>query len=210
MRLGVGDEVELFDGAGSAFRGKIVAVSGDRVEVLAVEEAKSPPARRRLVAAAAAPKGDRLDWMVEKAVELGVDKLVLFRSRRSVTDPALAKVERLRRRVIEACKQCGRNRLPALESGGTFEQAIAAAPEGSIRLLACPEGAGPGAWPSLETAGEVWIAIGPEGGFEPAEASFAASLGWTRVSLGERILRVETAVLASAAILAFRLGMDAS
>ena len=111
-----GDLVELFDGQGFATLARVVEVGKDRVELIAEGE-PIPEARPRcsLTLATAIPKGDRFDWLVEKATEIGVGRLIPLVTERSVVDPRESKLERLRRTIIEACKQSGRNRLMTLE-----------------------------------------------------------------------------------------------
>src|SRR4051812_23439804 len=111
-RLGPGDVVEVFDGRGTALRAEVAGVGRDRVE-LAVRGGPLPDrvAPCLLTLATAVPKADRFDWLVEKATELGVARLVPLRTERSVVDPRATKLDRLRRAIIEAAKQCGRNRL---------------------------------------------------------------------------------------------------
>jgi 16S rRNA (uracil1498-N3)-methyltransferase len=154
----------------------------------------------QLTLATATPKGDRLDWLVEKATELGVSRVQLLRTRHSVVDPRETKRARLERRVIEACKQSGRNRLmaiaPAIDSGNLFEEEQA-----SVRFIAEQEGQALSRIP--ESAGPITIcvAVGPEGGWSPEELALARRLGWRMLGLGRYRLRVETAGLAAAALI---------
>ncbi len=105
-RLGIGDRVEIFDGRGFVTGAEVVAAAGDSVELVAVGEplpTRQPPCS--LTLATAVPKGDRLDWIVEKATELGVDRLIPIIAERSVVVPRGSKLERLRRSIVEASKQ---------------------------------------------------------------------------------------------------------
>jgi 16S rRNA (uracil1498-N3)-methyltransferase len=155
----------------------------------------------------ALPKGDRQKWLVEKAVELGVTRIVPLCTQRGVAQPVDQALARLRRSVIEASKQCGRNRLLKIEEPKSWEEYLENSSNGvqdsscpSLRLIAHP-----GAecrWdtvfrPEHQTLhpNSVLLAIGPEGGFTDEEASLAVASGWTAVDLGPRILRVETAAL---------------
>ncbi len=114
-RLGTGDIVEVFDGKGLATRSQVVAIVHGAVEleILAVEPERDPPLR--LTLATAVPKGERFDWLVEKATELGVERLIPIMTARSVVRPGKAKLDRLRRSIIEASKQSRRDRLMLLE-----------------------------------------------------------------------------------------------
>lgn len=200
-RLGVGDEVELFNGRGLAYRGHVESVERDRVRIEVVgEPLPDRAARCRLTLATAVPKGERFDWLVEKATELGVAQLVPLLTEHSVVAPRQAKLDRLRRRIIEAAKQCGRNWLMELAEPVAWSE-YQAAEQASERWLAHPGQPGspvPGR-PAMGEGQAVTLAIGPEGGFSEVEAAAAFQAGWRPISLGPTILRVETAALAGAA-----------
>ena len=200
LRGQVGDAVTLFDGSGAEFSARITGV-GRAVVDLAIQ-ARHESCRELttpITLGIALPKGERQRWLVEKAVELGVARLVPLLTQRGVAAPGPAAVARLRRYVIEASKQCGRNRLLQIAPPLPWDQYCGQAGREGYRFLA---DFGPGAvplaaLPALDTARAVWLAVGPEGGF--SEDEVAAAAGWQRVSLGPRILRVETAALALAA-----------
>jgi 16S rRNA (uracil1498-N3)-methyltransferase len=196
----VGDLVTLFDGSGAEFPARITAIGRSSVAlaVLARHEI-SRELKAEITLGVALPKGDRQRWLVEKTVELGVACLVPLITERGVAEPNEAAIGRLRRYVIEAAKQCGRNRLLRIAPPQTFAGFGRQASRAAWRLLAHP---GPDALPITELAlpgpaGAVYCAVGPEGGFTDEELA-AADL-WRRVSLGPRILRVETAAVALAA-----------
>jgi 16S rRNA (uracil1498-N3)-methyltransferase len=248
MRAGVGDELTIFDGSGAEFRARIVRLGKGEVELEIVERRQiDREARRNLTLAVALPKGERQKWLVEKATELGAARLVPLVAERGVAQPTAGALGRLRRTVIEASKQCGRNRLMEIAEPATavvlFGQppTIQVEPRGSaprseaagdqrsevggqrsepelaepspdsrplslvpppLRLLADPAG-GPLAEIDAGEA-DVLAAIGPEGGFTERERAAALAAGWRPVSLGQRILRVETAAVALAAWNALR------
>ena len=143
-RLGVGDVVEVFDGKGHATSAEIVKVENSGVELIADRTASVRNLRLPfpLTLASAVPKGDRFDWLVEKATELGVERLIPIVTERSVVEPGGPKLERLRRAIIEASKQCGRNRLMILDSPVRWDQ-VAGLASDSIRFLADPHGIPP-------------------------------------------------------------------
>ncbi len=203
MRLGPGDVVELFDGRGFASLAKVVGLEKKRVVLFREGE---PLAERetpcRLTLATAVPKGERFDWLIEKATELGVTRLIPLITERSVVVPGNAKLERLGRVIIEAAKQCGRSRLMTLERPTPWTEVVVNEEDG-FRLLAHPGGLAAPCWPRARRGDSVILAVGPEGGFTDAEASAGRDAGWTLISLGSTLLRVETAGLAgSSAILA--------
>ena len=140
--------------------------------------------------------------MVEKAVELGVRRLVPMRTTRSVVQPGPQMDVRLRRAVIEASKQCGRNHLMEIAPPQDWAGWVAAGGDAALRLLAHPGGisvsaATTHAAPAAAHArpGPVFLAIGPEGGLTGEEVRLAADAGWQLVDLGPRILRIETAAV---------------
>jgi 16S rRNA (uracil1498-N3)-methyltransferase len=197
MRAAVGDKVVLFDGSGAEFAAKVtrIAKSAVTLEILERREVSREP-RVELTLAVALPKGERQKWLVEKLTELGAARLVPLITERGVAQPVDAARARLSRAVIEASKQCGRNRLmeiaPPREALEYFSADLSGA-----KVIAEPGG---------ETLGSLApdiihlaCAIGPEGGFTPAEVKSALENQWRPVSLGRSILRIETAAIAVAA-----------
>jgi 16S rRNA (uracil1498-N3)-methyltransferase len=153
-----------------------------------------------LVVGSALPKGDRADFLVEKLTELGVTRFVPLVTARAVVQPKASVVEKFSRAVIEASKQCGRNRLMVIDPPQKWEEFVARADLPAARFVLHTE---PGA-ARLEAVGACAVAVGPEGGFTSEEIDAATATGWRPASLGSRILRVETAALAAAAILGER------
>jgi 16S rRNA (uracil1498-N3)-methyltransferase len=203
MRGKVGDAVLLFDGSGAEFTARIARLSRHAVEleVLSRQEVNRE-LPRELTLGVALPKGDRQRWLIEKAVELGVSRVVPLQTARGVAQPLEHVLERLRRAVVEASKQCGRNRLLEIAAPQTLGEFLGTAPHDAWRLLADPD---PSAVPAgdlraPDTCHAILVAIGPEGGFTDQELQ--AAVGWQRVSLGPRVLRIETAAIAVAAWLA--------
>jgi len=198
-RLGLGDFIEVFDGAGHAFRAEVRGLSRDRVDLAIVgPAAPGLAAPFPLTLATAVPKGDRFDWLIEKATELGVERVVPLRTERSVVEPRETKLDRLRRIIVEAAKQCGRDRLMTLERPATWAEYLQREPA-RTRLVAHPGGAPAPSWPQVVAAQGAALAIGPEGGFTDEEVASALAAGWRLASLGGPLLRIETAGLAGAA-----------
>jgi 16S rRNA (uracil1498-N3)-methyltransferase len=199
MRAQPGDSILLFDGSGQECTARIERLKKDRVELIILErQSVDRELPLELTLAVALPKGERQKWLLEKIVELGVTRLVPLITERGVAQPVEQALARLQRAVIEASKQCGRNRLlevaAPLATGTFFRQST---PE-AFRLLAHPQGEPYTA--SLSTPPQaIQLAIGPEGGFTSDELTDARASGWTVVSLGPRTLRVETAAIALAA-----------
>lgn len=199
-RFGPGDRVVLFNGDGHDYPAEVLSV-GRRSVGLNIFPAV--PADRELpfplCVASALPKGDRADFLIEKLTELGVTRFVPLVTARSVVVPKPNVVEKLTRAVIEASKQCGRNRLMAVEPPRTWAEFVGRDELTDNRFLLHPAGPRPAV---TMPAGGAAIAVGPEGGFTDEELAAADAAGWRRASLGPRVLRVETAAVAAAALAA--------
>jgi 16S rRNA (uracil1498-N3)-methyltransferase len=194
-RLRAGDAVYLFNGDGADYLATVVEVAKKRVSL---EVTEGRPVNRelafRLEAAVSLPKGDRGQFLLEKLTELGVTAFTPLICERSVVHPKDATLEKLRRYVIEASKQCGRNVLMEIQQAATWDQY--AVPRGAeVRLFAHP---GLSTANALTHGPSIRFAVGPEGGFTPKEVELAQEHVWQGVDLGARILRVETAAIALA------------
>lgn len=203
LRMKTGDEVMLFDGTGGEYACRIAAVERERVTVDVLEwrdvECEAPFSVTLVQALQA---GEKMDLTVQKAVELGVARIVPVISRRSVVrlegDRALRRVEHWRAIAASACEQCGRNRVPEVLALETLERWLTRSESKGVRLLLDPASeltlhslAAP------EVQERVELLIGPEGGLTPEEAEKAIQSGFVGVRLGPRILRTETAGLAA-------------
>jgi 16S rRNA (uracil1498-N3)-methyltransferase len=209
LRLTTGTRIVLFNGRGGEcaatlrIDGKHAAAT---VEALQPVERESPLAVTLLQAWVATEK---LDWIVEKAVELGAVCIVLFGAERSVVRIDGERRERrlahLRQLAIAACEQCGRNRVPTIAAAHDLDDALTTYASGSRYVLLPDADTGllalASAAPAAEAGATVTLLVGPEGGFTPAEAARARALGCTPARLGPRILRTETAGLAALAAL---------
>jgi len=200
-RLRPGDQVYLFNGDGRQYLATVDAVQQKGVDLNVVNaEAPTRELGFPLEVAAPLPKLDRASFLVEKLTELGATSFVPLRTDRSVVHPRETRLEKLQRTVVEASKQCGRNVLMRVEPLVNWEDYVRRDELPRNRLLAHP-GAERGAWilPQVSTGGYA-VAVGPEGGFSDEEVTLAQAAGWQLVSLGPRILRVETAALMLAAL----------
>jgi 16S rRNA (uracil1498-N3)-methyltransferase len=198
-RVEVGSVVEVFDGRGFATRAEVVAVDKKSVELRAIgHPLPDRVAPLDVILGSALPKGDRADWLIEKAAEMGVTRLVPLITVRSVVDPRPTKLDRLRRAAIEAAKQCGRNRVMEIDSPVSLNEFLENAAE-PVRLLGHPGGQPFREWLRPARERPATLAIGPEGGFDGNEVAAAVARGWTTVSLGPTLLRIETAALVAVA-----------
>ncbi|MCA9119471.1 MAG: 16S rRNA (uracil(1498)-N(3))-methyltransferase [Planctomycetaceae bacterium] len=205
MRAQIGDDLIVFDGGGAEFAARVERVSRSEVELSIMERYEiDRELSFRLSFGVALPKGDRQRWLVEKLVELGVSQLVPLVTSRSVAQPCGNAIERLRRAVVEASKQCGRNRLMAIGDPCSFDAFLAEASGTRVRLLAHPATTSE-TMLRANSPGEdedVAVIIGPEGGFTDEEVARSQEHEWRTISLGPRVLRTETAAVAIAAVFA--------
>ena len=200
-RFVTGDRITLFNGDGNEYAAEIASV-GKKVVVVNVLSAA--PVDRELpfplVIASALPKGDRADYLIEKLTELGVSRFVPLIAARSVVIPKESVVAKFSRAVIEASKQCGRNRLMVIDSPLEWPVFLAGVDYPTERILFHPS-ASDSRWAPTPAKGAI-AAIGPEGGFTDDEVAIAVGAGWKVASLGPR-LRVETAATVAASLIAF-------
>ena len=217
MRLRVGDVCEVFDGAGTAALAELVATAGNSHMSLKVKEMLPPmPLVAGITLALAIPKGSNMDLIVQKAVELGVSRIIPLVTERTIVriKPAEAadKADKWRRTVLEACKQCGVNTLPVVEEPQSYKQFLQRQDVPALRVQCAIV---PHARPlrAVLEAGradghhDCILLIGPEGDFSPAEYAEGEAAGYIPTGLGPIILRVETAVFM--AISAARYALDA-
>lgn len=202
LRLVRGAEVVLFNGRGGEYPAVLEWVDKDGVSARCREwrdvERESPLDIRL---AQGISSGERMDYTLQKAVELGVTAIQPLAMRRSVVkltaERAARRVDHWQGIVMSACEQCGRNHLPVVANPLDIPQWLATAPTG-LKLFLSPE-----AELALNDlpppAGTVWLVAGPEGGFEPEESALITDFGFVPVRLGPRILRTETAALAAVA-----------
>ncbi len=205
MRASIGDTLTLFDAAGNEFRTEITHKSKKRVAVRKLSESR--PERKlacSITIVTALPKGDRQKFLIEKLVELGVDRLIPLNTARSVAQVNDKVIARLNKQIIEATKQCRRSYLMEVLPPVSVQQALGmpTAGETALFLMAHPytDASLAAVRQKLNAADSVCWLIGPEGGFSEDEFASFADSGWLPVSFGEIILRVETAALTAAAV----------
>lgn len=215
LRLKTGDPLLLFDGAGLEFAARIERIDSKAVVVEVLNRTGRSEEGPRIILAQALPKGVTMDAVVRKAVELGVSRILPFSSLRSVPrlTPAAAasKTERWRKIASEAARQSGRLFLPAVENPGSFRGILGLAGPDELKLIFWEEESRRGVKAALDTwrdkpASDCFVLIGSEGGFAPEEVDAALSAGFQSVSVGPRVLKVETAVVAILSILQYELG----
>jgi len=204
LRLRVNDEVRVFDGIGNELHGRICEIKGKRV---ALEKLQVCTVNREsplhIVLAQALCSSEKMDWVIQKATELGVAEIQPVHTQRSMTKLAGERAEKRTQHwhgiTIAACEQCGRNMLPNVHAPLEFSSWIATicdTPGDKFILL-------PEALTTLhdqpKPQGKTTLLIGPEGGFNANEVQIARQTGFISIRLGARLLRTETAAVAGIA-----------
>jgi 16S rRNA (uracil1498-N3)-methyltransferase len=200
LRLGPGAEIMLFNGEGGEWRATIEILDRERVGVRVGRHRRADrESPLDLTLAQGISRGERMDYTLQKAVELGVSRIVPIASERSVVRLSADRGERRREhwaKVVQgASEQCGRTRVPRLLPVTTLDEWLSGAVPGLKLLLICKEGAC--RLSELTPDPSITLLIGPEGGFAAEEASAALRAGYQALRLGPRILRTETAALAA-------------
>jgi len=205
LRLRAGAPIVAFDGSGSDYRCEILAVEGDRVRVrVGARAAGLPESSLRITLVQSISRGERMDWTLQKATELGVRTVVPVLSARSVVRlderQATKKLRHWQAIVASACEQCGRSVPPEVRAPLELGAYLATAPREGQRFVLSPNG--PAALAGLASvSARVELLIGPEGGLDDAELERAARAGFTPVRLGPRVLRTETAGIVALTVL---------
>jgi 16S rRNA (uracil1498-N3)-methyltransferase len=208
LRLTEGSALEVFDGTGRAFDARVLGADPQQVR-LELGPARSTPPRREVSVLQGLPKGDKLEWVLQKGTELGASAFYPVATARSVVklEPRRAeeRTARWTKIVEEAARQCRRNDVPRVHTPRPLLEAARSLPPGTVLLVldeeesAVPLGE---AFRSCAPQAPVALVVGPEGGLAREEVAELASLGARGVSLGSRILRTETAALAALAVMA--------
>jgi 16S rRNA (uracil1498-N3)-methyltransferase len=209
LRLRSGDALTVFDGSGGEFGARIEEFRKDSV-VVSVEDHR--PLDREsplpLTLAQGISRGERMDWIIQKATELGTSRILPLFTKRSVVRlderQADRKLQHWRAIAIAACEQCGRNKIPELAAPIDFFDVLPADSSGATRLLLSPTG--DLRIEDLQDVGQnvsngITVLIGPEGGLEDVEQEAALAAGFKAVRLGPRVLRTETAAIAALTII---------
>jgi len=211
LRLSHGDPITFFDGTGSRYQARIEEILKDRVTATIIGHTHDLPPTVRLHLGQALLKGQKMDLILQKATELGVDEIWPFFSEHGIRKPPKdTQMERWQRIVLEACKQCDRAKPPEIHNPRGIPDLMAQPSPCDVRLFFWEHEARQTLNEVLadqaKGVSSVFFLLGPEGGFSKAEAALAKQTGFTSVSLGPRILRAETATIAATAILQYTLG----
>ncbi len=201
LRKQAGDLITVFDGLGRFAQARIISVKKNSVQLEIGDVQYAEKSTPQIILAQAIPKGKTMDWIVEKAVELGVSRIIPLITRYTVvkytTDEALRKAEKWQKVAMEACKQCGQNWMPIVETPIDWNYYINSSNDGLKIIASLAEGAS-SLRELLEKNSEpqqATILIGPEGDFTSEETVAALAKGFQPVTLGEIVLRTETATM---------------
>ncbi len=216
LRMQPGDALMLFNGHGGEFEAKVERMGRSDVQVqVGIHHALEREAGRQVHLAIGMPANERMDWLIEKATELGAASIQPLMSERSVlrltAERAEKKTAHWQAAAVAACEQCGRNRIPTVHLPFSYQKWLLAlinnkqsAPDliVSKAILSLHAQAIPAArWADAQPAHHALLCLaGPEGGLSPAEEAAAIEAGFSPISLGSRTLRSETAPLAALAL----------
>ena len=214
LRITVGETLWLNSGQGAKFRVEITDVSKRAVTAHILETIQEPPRQTpRLILGQSLLKGEKMDWVIQKATELGMSEIVPIESQHSVVQLKADRVDhqlaRWQRIALEAAQQSEQWRIPTVAKPQSLSVLLTRVATGMLTLMLVERRDGK----SLQTVnlpqdatGSILILIGPEGGWSQAEAQIAKQAGIQPITLGEHILRAETAAIATISILQSRLG----
>jgi 16S rRNA (uracil1498-N3)-methyltransferase len=198
LRILPGAVVTVFDGLGNHAQARVLSVSRQRVDLMLELAESAPTSLPDITLVQAIPKGKNMDWIVQKAVELGVSRIQPLVTRHTIVSPGGDKAEKWRRTALEACKQCGQFTIPIIEDPLPFAEWLANRPSADLEVIASladnPRNFRETlkSHPDLES---ITLAIGPEGDFSSEETAAALTAGFVPVTLGDLVLRVETATM---------------
>jgi 16S rRNA (uracil1498-N3)-methyltransferase len=199
-----GDAVELFDGTGKSYSARVESARDGEIAGIIINETQGHTPAVAINLFTAVPKGERLDWLIEKAAELGVASVIPVVSARSVAKELSSnKLDRWKRLSMAASKQCGRSDVMEISGSAALADAFKNLPKPSLSIIpweSQDSGSVNGLSPKIKQFKTINIFIGPEGGFTEHEIELAKSSGVIPITLGPRILRVETAGLLAAAL----------
>ncbi|MGA9851537.1 MAG: 16S rRNA (uracil(1498)-N(3))-methyltransferase [Gammaproteobacteria bacterium] len=206
LRLKPGAELVLFNGSGHEFEARLDAVENRRARIsIGIERGSRSESPLRITLAQGISRSERMDYTLQKAVELGVAEIVPVLTERSVVrldaNSATRKQNHWRQLVISACEQSGRVHLPAVRAPLSFDALLTQAGDYAMKLLLDPQATARLNALDHPAHQQVLLLVGPEGGLSEAERGAARHAGFQGVRLGPRILRTETAALVALSLL---------
>jgi 16S rRNA (uracil1498-N3)-methyltransferase len=207
LRMQPGDGLILFDGSGGEFAATVERMGRSEVDVqVGARKSIEREASRAVHLAVGMPANDRMDWLVEKATELGVASIQPLMTAHGVLRLSGERADKKRAHweaiAIAACEQCGRNRVPQIQPVRPWAGWLATPADDAERfILSLAEGSRPAREAMVDDHRAVWVLSGPEGGLTASEEREAIARGFAPLTLGRRVLRAETAALAALVML---------
>ncbi len=210
----VGSIVTLTDAQQRDFRGRVLQLSKERASILPFETFSAPTESPfEIILLQALPEKERMEWIIQKATELGVSTIVPFKSMKSISleerEARQKKAHRWQEIAVKAVQQSRRARVPRVERYRPFHEVLECGESGAIKILLWEKG-GESLREVLKkysgSGGKIYLMVGPEGGFATEEVNLARERGFIPVKLGQRILRTETAAITLIGILQYELG----
>jgi 16S rRNA (uracil1498-N3)-methyltransferase len=213
LRLQPGEILSITDDRGKRYRAEIAEVTGRELVGRILETMSAPlTAAPSIILTQALLKGEKMDWVIQKATELGVERIVPALAKHSIVRPRADRIEHQRERwqriALEAAQQSERWNVPVIDAPVTLPELLTHSKAATSKIILAERSDGT----SLTTAplsgagNEVWLLVGPEGGWDDEELAQLLQQGYTAVTLGRRILRAETAAIAAISVLQSRLG----
>lgn len=215
LRLAAGDSILLFNGSGSEGEAIIDRMNDKEMSIQILRVWPVSPENTAITLAQSLPKSGKMELILQKATELGVQRIIPFSSRRSVPrldqDKAAAKQGRWQKIVTEAAKQCRSAHVPEVSPVASFAGMLEQAPRSDLRIILWEEEPVADMRAVLRAAEKdtrtaCFVAVGPEGGFTADEVRMAKDVGFWPASLGRHVLRTETASLAAITIIQYEKG----
>jgi 16S rRNA (uracil1498-N3)-methyltransferase len=216
LRMKKGDHLILFDGAGCEYETLIDDFFADGITVEVLKKDMIPGIGVKITLYQALPKANKMDFIIQKATELGACRIVPFQSARSIprlsVDKARLKVSRWRSIATEAARQCGRADIPEVKGIMSYEEVLTRSEAEKLKIIFWEEESGKGIKQVLRDekyngVNDISVIVGPEGGFSREEVDGAVRNGFISVSLGRNILKVETAALTILSIIQYEKGI---
>jgi 16S rRNA (uracil1498-N3)-methyltransferase len=216
LRMKKGDRLMLFDGTGRECEAVIRQIATDALVVEVIKRYSPRDKGLFITLMQSLPKANKMDFIVQKATELGADRIVPFLSSRSIprlsTEKTRLKIARWQHIAVEAVRQCGRVDIPVIDEILSFEEALLQPEHKTLNIIFWEEETGKGVREVLcdqryDGVKAISVIVGPEGGFTKEEVSRAVEKGFVSVSLGRQVLKVETAALTILSIIQYEKGM---
>ncbi|MBU2054315.1 MAG: 16S rRNA (uracil(1498)-N(3))-methyltransferase [Proteobacteria bacterium] len=215
LRMREGDPLLVFNGSGREYEAVIRQATAEGTTLIITGELNAPEGLIEITLCQAVPKAEKMEAIIRHATELGASRIIPFVAKRSVprwpAEKSPLKRARWQKIAVEASRQCGRADIPEIGEIVTFEQMLLSARPEGLNLIFWEEESARGVREVLRDPGQTGmtsflLVIGPEGGFEKDEIDLALQAGFFSVSLGKRVLRVDTAAVAVLAVIQYERG----